>query len=273
MFLDGAFSVLFGIHDYNSEFNVTEYGSIYINSSFGIQPDISGSGRPSIFPLAAPAIRLKYTPNDDWEFLLGVYDGDPGDPDEDEHYPRSDFDSEGGVFIAGEAIHYFPEEARLDFLKLGFWKGTGDFDDVVDVTSAGDSVKRDDNFGGYIVMDYWLYEEQEDQGLGGFVQFGASKKNANEVDMYIGAGLNYTGLIPNRDEDVAGFAVAHAIVNDDVVDAGGRDDYETAFELTYSAQINEHLRIQPDFQYILHPGALPSVKDAFVAGIRVELAI
>jgi len=37
----GTLSFLIGQHDMNSEFNVTEYGGLFINSSFGIQPDIS----------------------------------------------------------------------------------------------------------------------------------------------------------------------------------------------------------------------------------------
>ena len=266
-------SLLFGFHDYNSEFNVTEYGSLYHNSSFGIQPDISTNARPSIFPLAAPGIRLKVAPHQQWEILFAVYDGDPGDPDVDEHFPRSDFDSEGGAFIAGEVAYHFNNDYLPGFVKLGIWNNTGDFDDVSDLNGSGTSKKRSGNMGGYVLIDKQLYKEKDDQGLGGFIQFGANDKRVNEVNMYIGGGINYKGLFPQRDDDEIGIAIAHARINDDIVGAGGRDDYETTIEVTYSAQINDHIRIQPDFQYILNPGATTGVKDAFVVGVRVEVTL
>ena len=272
-YLNDVLSLLLGFHDYNSEFNVTEYGGLYINSSFGIQPDISAGARPSIFPLAAPGVRLKITPNEQWELLLAVYDGDPGDPEESEHFPRSDFDSEGGAFIAGEVAYHFNNDYLPGFVKLGIWNNTGDFDDVSDLDGSGTPIKRSGNMGGYVLIDKQLYKEKDDQGLGGFIQFGANDKRVNEVNMYIGGGVNYKGLFPQRDDDEIGIAIAHARINDDIVGAGGRDDHETTIEATYSAQINDHIRIQPDIQYIFNPGAVNGTKDALVAGVRVEVSL
>ena len=38
-------------------------------------------------------------------------------------------------------------------------------------------------------------------------------------------------------------------------------------------QINDQLRIQPDGQYIMNPGAVSGVKDALVAGVRIEISL
>ncbi len=43
---------------------------------------------------------------------------------------------------------------------------------------------------------------------------------------------------------------------------------ETLFELTYSDELLDGLSIQPDVQYILHPGADRTVKDAVVLALR-----
>jgi porin len=48
-FFGEQFTLLGGLHDYNSEFDALEYASLFLNSSFGISPDISQVG-PSIFP-------------------------------------------------------------------------------------------------------------------------------------------------------------------------------------------------------------------------------
>jgi len=278
VFFEDKLSVLGGIHDYNSEFDVTEYGGLYVNSSFGIGPEISKNARPSIFPLTAPAIRAKIIPNDQWQFLFGVYDGDPGDPNVDEHFPRSDFDHEGGAFIATEAAYHLTGDVLPGFIKLGMWHNTGEFNHVTSVDNNGVPIKRDGNTGGYLVVDKMLYREDvehgsTEQGLGAFLQLGSNKKYVNEVNMYIGGGLNYRGLIPGRDQDEIGLAFAQARINDDLVDAGGRKDHETSIELTYKAQITEHISIQPDFQYVIDPGAVSNVDDAFVVGARFEMAL
>jgi len=277
LFLEERLSVLFGIHDYNSEFAVTEYGGLYINSSFGIAPDISSSARPSIFPLAAPALRLKWAPNDKIEWLVAVYDGDPGDPETDKHYPRSTFDSNQGTFIASEWIYHTVIDKDVSELpgayKFGLWYNTGDFNDVVDTTALGDPIVRKGNMGGYIIIDQMLYREQDAQGLGAFLQIGGNSVRINEVDFYLGGGLNYLGLIPARDEDEFGIAVGYASTSDDIVDAKGRDDAETTLELTYRIQVNENIAIQPDVQFVFNPGADPSLKDALIAGVRFELSL
>ena len=269
-FLENKLSILVGLHDYNSEFDVTQYGGLFINSSFGIGPDISSSARPSIFPLSAPALRVKITPSEEWEFLFGVYDGDPGDPDTSEHFPRSDYDADGGAFLASEAAYHFAPDSLPGSIKLGVWHNTGEFDDVVAVDRNGDPIKRDGNTGGYLVVDKMLYREKDEQGLGSFFQFGSNRKNVNTVHTYVGGGLTYLGFIPNRDQDEIGIALAHALITDDLVDAGGWEDFETTIEATYKAQITQFLSIQPDIQFVFNPGALEDMKDAFVAGARVE---
>ncbi len=273
--LEKKLSVLAGIHDFNSEFNVTDYGLLFINSSFGIGHEISKGSRSSIFPLAAPALRVKILPTDEWQVLFAAYDGDPGDPNVGRHFPRSDFDHEGGVFLVCEQGYFFDPEGLPGFFKLGVWHNTGQFNDVVRQDEGGQAIKHDGDTGGYLVVDKMLYREKEDEGLGFFLQFGSNSKDVNEVNTYVGAGIHYRGLIPGRDQDEAGIAVAHAIVNEDLVNAssGGRDDFETAIEATYKAQITDEINIQPDIQYVVNPGAATNVEDAWVFGMRFKMAL
>jgi len=44
-----------------------------------------------------------------------------------------------------------------------------------------------------------------------------------------------------------------------------------AFELTYAAQITPALALQPDLQYIIHPGGDSSLGDALAIGLRISL--
>jgi len=273
IFLDDSLSVLLGFHDYNSEFDTTEYGGLFLNSSFGITVDISGGGRPSIFPLAAPAIRVKVMPKENLDILFAIYDGDPGDADISDHFPRSDFDTEGGAFFATELTYRFPDNVLPGFFKFGVWYNTGDFDDVLDTNADDTAIKREGNTGGYIIIDKMLFQEKDNEleGLGAFFQFGSNKENVNEVHMYVGGGLHYRGLVPRRGDDYSGIAIANAIINDDIMSAGGRYDHETTIEATYQAQITDNIRIQPDIQYVFHPGAALGVDNALVIGVRLEI--
>ena len=46
---------------------------------------------------------------------------------------------------------------------------------------------------------------------------------------------------------------------------------ETSAELTYSINLASWLYIQPNVQYIINPGTDPSVDDALVAGLRINI--
>lgn len=88
------------------------------------------------------------------------------------------------------------------------------------------------------------------------------------------------GPCEGRPHDVLSLTVACAKISPDAAAANqdasaGVRDYETVFELDYSARIAPWWTIQPDIQYIIHPngGQNPNdpaqrVGNAFVAGIR-----
>ena len=96
-------------------------------------------------------------------------------------------------------------------------------------------------------------------------------------------GFNYTGLIPSRDEDVFGIGVVWANVSDDMrrQQRADRDindspvpaisDHEIAVEMTYYADITPWWSIQPDIQYIIHPGGSSELPNAFMIGLRSSL--
>ena len=86
------------------------------------------------------------------------------------------------------------------------------------------------------------------------------------------------GLVQSRPGDRLGFAIASARTGKPFRRAGalagiGGDRHETSIEVTYSARINDWLRLQPDVQYIVNPGANPAPGNSLVFGLRFELAI
>ena len=271
-FFGGRLSLLAGLHDYNSEFDVLEYASEFLNSSFGISPDISQVG-PSIFPTTAPALRVKVRPTPGSYLLAAVYDGAPGDPELPQR-SHLGFSSKDGVFAALEAGLTEGESGAADYFKLGVggWVLTDRAEDFTGET-------HDFNHGLYLIAEKTLFAEGNDgQGLGAFVQFGFADPHRNQIGRYWGAGLRYTGPIPERDHDVAGLAVASARNGEHFVrfmreeEMSPVEHAETAIEATYMAQVLPWLEVQPDLQYVVHPGTNSNLDNALVAGVRMEIS-
>ena len=62
-------------------------------------------------------------------------------------------------------------------------------------------------------------------------------------------------------------------MSDDAVDETGASyptHYEAVAEISYQATINDHIVLQPDFQFVFNPGAVHRTRDAVVAGFRLS---
>ena len=61
------------------------------------------------------------------------------------------------------------------------------------------------------------------------------------------------------------FGVVHARLSDDL---GLGAAYEQTFELSHTFVINEYISVQPDLQFVRHPGADRTRDDALIALLR-----
>ena len=277
-------SLLFGLYDLNSEFDVQETSGIFINPSHGIGPDFSQSGEngPSIFSTTSIAVRIKYRPTENIYAILGVFDGVPGDPD-NQNGTHIVFGENDGLLVAYElALFENGEDFQTGFGKysVGGWFYTADFEDLTELDYNGNPLLQNNNYGFYLSAEKFIFPEANDptQGLAAFLRFGIANSDINPLDYYWGVGINVTGLFSSRDEDALGLAIGTAHAGEKLVhinNAAGLtiNENEMIVELTYSFKATPWLNIQPDFQYVINPlGAYENDK-ATVAGIRVEVAL
>ena len=75
--------------------------------------------------------------------------------------------------------------------------------------------------------------------------------------------------MPSREYDKTAFGFAYGSISEDVPDK----DYELMFELTYLIQMKRWLKIQPDIQWIVHPGGNTDTPDALVLGMQMLIDI
>ncbi|MDQ6988157.1 MAG: carbohydrate porin [Mariprofundaceae bacterium] len=100
--------------------------------------------------------------------------------------------------------------------------------------------------------------------IGGFIQWGWVPQNRNEVTGYFGTGLHMHGLIPGRDEDDMGIAVARADT---------RTAAESTIELTYRMTVAPWLALQSLFQWIINPGGDNTASVIKVGLLRFEVTL
>lgn len=272
---DLGLSVLGGVHDMNSEFAVSEIGCLFLNSGLGLTPSMDSNFTVSTYPNTALGTRMKWAPNERFSVMMAAYDGDPGDSTDHPHLPDFSWNGKGGTLSIAEAAWGYKlpvgENPPAGTLKAGFWHHSGNFDDVSSVDDNGDPLRHDDNYGGYGIVEQALWEETEDQGLSVFLLGGGAPDDRNTVDFHLGGGVNYTGLIPVRDKDQIGVAVSYASVSNKEREAEGLDHGETAIEGTYRFVVNDYVTAQPDFQYVINPGADLTIKNTTIAALRLEI--
>ncbi|MEP7247863.1 MAG: carbohydrate porin [Gammaproteobacteria bacterium] len=271
---DESPSLRVGLYDLNSEFDVIDTASLFVNSSHGIGPQIAQTGLngPSIFPVTSLSARLHWSFPQQWSAKFAALDGVPGDPGR----PRSNavrFDSKDGLLLIAEAGR---AGSRLKKVAVGAWRYTVRFGEVAppDFETAPDRVRG--NAGFYALLDAQLYSEAADanQGLSGFLRLGNADDRINRFENYFGAGLVYTGALVWRPQDQLGLAVAsvgngrpYRLANDPAA-VGSR---EVAVELTYRFAVNDWLTLQTDVQHITNPDTNPDTPNATAVALRFDI--
>lgn len=110
------------------------------------------------------------------------------------------------------------------------------------------------------------------QGLYAFNLINYAPKYNSQLPFYFQSGLLYQGLIPGRDEDQIGVAIAYGNYSYYRILSRREDGqdvqrtYEAVLEGDYRFQLNNFTYIQPFIQYIIRPNGEGLVKNATVIG-------
>jgi porin len=260
-------SVLLGLYDLNSEFYVTSGAGLFLNGSHGVGKELSQTGQngPSIFPNTSLAMRVLGTFNGGY-VQAAVLDGCPGTR-EDPLSTSFSWDADEGVLAIAEVG--ITSDAGEGNPQYKFAAGAWWYPPSVEVPLP--------NGGAYLMAEQQVYREGSgNQGLSAFVRWGIADLRVNRFRSHVGLGAVYTGLLPGRDEDRFGVALALARRNDrfetDDTDATMLNA-EMSIEMTYRIQLVPSIAIQPDFQYVVGPGCDTCLENASVLGVRLEASL
>ena len=254
-----------GLINLNGIFDVQEVGSVFFNASHGIGIDYSQSG-PSIFPISALGAVGQWQLSPHQALRAAVFDGVPGDPYDDTRFVYIKLSAEEGAHLAGE----YQYDYDGGFVKLGAWKNTARLDRL-----DGHGTSRG-NGGAYGQVAFTLTREDAtgDQGLKGWVRAGVANDTLMTIDHYAGGGVVYTGPFKGRDSDQAGLAIAVAHFGAPYRTSVGEDlTSEVTWEATYRYDVNDHVSLQPDVQYVQHPSGRSDIDDAMVFSLRLKVGL
>lgn len=302
-FFDGKLGLRVGQLAADTEFALSKYGSLFINGTFG-WPAIFASDLPSGgpgYPLATPGVRIKLGDDKDaFNVLMAVYNGNPAGTGDDNPQKRDAYGTNftlQGPPLAFEEIQYRynqdPKGAGLaGTVKIGSYQHFGDFSDqrYGDVSELSWDMQQAamlrGNWSLYGVLDQQIYKLPDDgaKGIGFFARVMGTPMDRNVVDFYLDAGFNLSGFVPGRPDDVFGVGFAYAQISQAARDYDLLNaiypvrDYEAVIEATYQYQLMPGWSLQPDFQYIMHPGGNVvdaygnPAKNAVVIGMRTAMS-
>jgi len=254
-----------GAQDLNVEFLVSETGSMFLNSSFGIPALVSYNMPVPIFPLTTVGLTGRWFINDQFYTKLAVYDGKPTSFDDNKHNLGWHFNNDEGVLVISET-GITTKVGELDgSYKLGFIYHSG-LEEVDEATGEKTTV-YDYNYGIYGLCDQKIWQSSSSQRyLTLFLQASLSPEEHNSIPYYWGGGFRLNGLFKSSGDDVLGLAFAHSDLQNMV------EKHETAIELSYQLPLGDHFFVQPDFQYIINPaGTDVQLDNAMVAFCRVGI--
>lgn len=297
----------------DSEFFNTKYTDVFTNASMG-WPAITSLGLPSggpSPPLAALGARVLLNVTDQLSVLGGIFDGDqagpgPGDPQERNRYGVN-FRVNDPPLLLGQVQYAWNNRKGAPNLtgqiKVGGWRHFGSFGDLrlasngvslAAPTSSGEPLLLSGDVGAWAVFEQQIYRmpNSDDRGIGIFARVSGAPADRNLVDVYADGGVEFIGLSNARPDDKFGIAAGYAHVSKRAqaldTDYSRFVDprwpvrsFEGLLTAVYQYQIKDGWTVQPNFQYIVHPGGGATsptgpqpgkaLRNASVFGLRTTL--
>jgi len=152
--------------------------------------------------------------------------------------------------------------------RIGLW-----YDPQKKEEFSTGQIRRDD-IGFFLTFDQMLRKENNDpedsQGLGLFGRYGWADSKLNQITNFWSTGVQYQGLLPDREQDVLALGFAQGFFSDRA--SNFTDDYESAWELYYAAQLTPWMALSPGIQYVTNPGGDGASRDTLILGVRAQIA-
>lgn len=283
---EGRYGIRIGQQSLDQEFMGSQNALLYVNTMFGwaMLPSADLPGGGPAYPMSSLGVRLHARPKDSWTLLAGAFSGDISN----QNLNSTAFPLKAVLGIAeiqyaypalGATVHANGKNPLSRTYKFGVWYDSAKFADqrfdtdgrsLADPDSNGTARDHRGNYAFYAVADQmlWIDSRENDRTISVFFRpMGTPLADRNTIDFSMNAGLNFSEPIMHRDDDTFGIGMGYTHVSGQASDLD-RDQRvytntlnypiragETYLETTYQYQLTPWWQLQPDFQYVFHPGA------------------
>lgn len=248
----------------DDDFMISDSAELFVNSTFGPLPTMSGNLSAPEFPLAAPGAVVHYEPVDGWFLQGAVYAGDAGEEDSGNRgFDWRTGGQAGWVWFA--ELGHENDWLAGGVVKLGGFHASGEFENFK--TGANER-----GLGSvYAVIDQQLRDSSNGiPGTSLFLRGGfVPNDDLAVVNGYVDGGVVFNDVV--MEDDAFGLGISHIFFGDKYVDsvrAGGETatSSQTIIEATAQFPLSGWLTVQPDIQYVIDPHF--SGENALILGVR-----
>lgn len=252
------------------------------------------------FQVASWGARATYEPNNQWQFVTGIYDANPKVKDPDRHGLDFSLSNNHGCLVVSQ-LTYSHNQVRQETGLPGSVSFGGYYESSKFTGIENPSRTWRGNYGFYLVADQMIYRGDWPEFTGpsqlrseaGYSErvkhpyyartataadrpkglsvwggaYAAPQEDINTQTYQLAAGLIYQGLSPNRNRDVTAFCVIYGHFNDKLIG----QDAETVLELNHRFQVSPWCYITPDIQYIIKPNGQDNIDNALVLGAEASV--
>jgi porin len=251
-----------GLLDSNATFDRIEGGQEFMNASVGLTPTIFDM---PAYPQSAPGIELTLEALQHFRLRFGLYDTSDLGGIQPGQRPRRDLLRNVGIEDSMAIV-------ELDFQKrlmdrhfrafFGGWAQDGTYSDLNGNTTNGGQ-------GVYGAIEAGLLSANKQTQLDAFVSYTVGDPTVSALLHQFLIGVRLGGFWRQRPLDSMGLMYSRIHPNDRLDSI--IPEPESTGELYYRFRATPWFSIQPDFQFIHHPGGQWQRRDAFVALVRFEL--
>lgn len=238
----------------------------------------------SFYPVASWGGRVQWKPDDRFLVQAGVFEANPTLTSKN----GFDWSTAGaiGTVTIGEVWYIRGSEGeKPGHYKLGAYYSSADVPDLYFDAEGGSYVQsglppaeHSGQSGVYLLADQALMREPDagNQGLTALGGLAFASETTNFMPFFFFLGLQYTGAVEGRPDDVLGFSVSQGrispnLANTERLQGQPPQKAETLFELNYAMHLANWFVFEPNFQYILTPGGTGGIPNAFVLGLQTTL--
>ncbi len=252
----------FGVTDINSFFYENETSGEFIHSNFGLPLEfgVAGLNGPSTYPVNGWALLGKLKLGNFWTYQAGFVQALPGDMDNPKGI-QLDFSRHDPIYFIQE-LDYRLENFEIEIGAWGFGQRR-------ESLRNPDESKREYGF-------YALSEFKWSDRWSATLRAGHGHSSVSQADASFALGIVDSEIdwFSNLDE-TWGIGHTTGYLSQDylesVDESASLSHSESSYEIFYKVAINDHFLVNPDFQYVTHPGFSRDLSPAHVFILRIML--